>query len=293
MTRPRFVVAGVPKAGTTSLYHYLAAQEGVYVSDLKEINFLSYPGADVARERYPWLEFPVTTIEAYEALFAPSGDRVPIDFSPSCFRSHVAVDRMREFVPDAGVLLVLRDPVSRAWSAYQNRVRKGYERRAPDDALVPGERAVDMGFYAGRVEELQRAFGRDRVGVWLFDDLSNDAEATVRSILHHVGATGAEDARVEDRKHNVAHVPRSRALHRLFPDHARRRAVLARVPRAALRPLEWIYNANQRAGDRIPDATAARLRALYAGDVRRLEILLQRDLTDWLPVAGAERIGPH
>ncbi|HVV37155.1 MAG TPA: sulfotransferase [Acidimicrobiales bacterium] len=285
MTLPRFVVAGVPKAGTTSLYHYLAAQSGVYVSDVKEINFLSYPGAEEALQRYPWLRFPVTSVEQYEALFAPAADRVPIDFSPSCFRSHVAVDRIRQFVPAAGILLVLRDPVGRAWSAYQHRIRKGYERRGPEDALVAGDRVVDMGFYADRVEELRRAFGAERVGVWLFDDLSADPVATVGSILRHVGATPAEPAKIDGRAHNAARLPRSQFLHRLFPDHARRRAILERVPRGALRPLEWVWRANQRAGDAIPEATEARLRALYAEDVARLQAILQRDLTGWLPGA--------
>lgn len=285
MTLPRFVVAGVPKAGTTSLYRYLRQQPGVCVSDRKEINFLSYPGAADARERYPWLEFPVTTREEYAALFAGCDARVPIDFSPSCFRSHVAIDRIREFVPDAGLLLTLRDPVDRAWSAYQNRIRKGYERRAPDEALVRGERVVDMGFYNDRIVELRNAFGAARVRVWLFDDLTADPVGTVGAILRHVGAVPADAILGDARAFNAAHVPRSRVLHRLFPDHARRRTILNHVPRRALKPLEWVWRANQRAGGEIPEATAARLRALYAKDVERLQETLQRDLTGWLPAA--------
>jgi sulfotransferase family protein len=282
MTLPRYVVAGVPKAGTTSLYRYLRAQPGVCVSDTKEINFLSYPGPEVARERYPWLQFPVTTRDEYAALFADSGDRVSIDFSPSCFRSHVAVDRIREFVPDAGLIVLLRDPVTRAWSAYQNRIRKGYERRAPDEALVPGDRVVDMGFYNERIVELQQAFGKARVRVWLFDDLVAQPAATVVEVLQHVGAVPAVPVTLDARAHNAAHLPRSRVVHRLFPDHARRRAILNHIPRGALKPIEWIWRANQRAGEEIPQATAVRLRALYADDVARLAETLQRDLTGWL-----------
>jgi hypothetical protein len=284
MTMPRFVVAGVPKAGTTSLYNYLRAQPGVWVSDIKEINFLSYPGENVARERYPWMRFPITTRDAYTALFAGAEGRVPIDVSPSCFRSHVAVDNIRTHLPDAGLLLLLRDPVERAWSAYQHRVRKGYERRAPEDALVPGDHVVDMGFYCDRVAELRDAFGAERVAVWLFDELSADPVGTIRSILRHVGASPSEPTLPDVRAHNAASVPRNRMLHRLFPNHARRRAILERVPRRALAPLEWVWRANQRPGDDIPDAVASRLRVLYADDVARLAELLQRDLTGWLPV---------
>jgi hypothetical protein len=283
MTMPRFVVAGVPKAGTTSLYQYLRQQPGVCVSDMKEINFLSFPGAREARERYPWLHFPVTTRDEYAALFANSGDRVGVDFSPSCFRSHVAADRIREFLPDAGLLIILRDPVARAWSAYQNRIRKGYERRRPEEALVPGERLVDMGFYNDRIVELRNTFGVQRVRVWLFDELTADPSATVGSVLRHIGAVPAEATLVDTRAHNAAHVPRSVLVHRLFPDHARRRTIVRHVPRPALKPLELLWRANQRGGGAIPQATAARLRALYADDVARLQETLQRDLSEWLP----------
>ena len=289
MTLPRYVVAGVPKAGTTSLYNYLHAQQGVWVSDIKEINFLSYPGEAVAHDRYPGMRFPIKTLDAYAELFAGAGDQVPIDVSPSCFRSDVAIDRIREFTPDAGLLLILRDPVARAWSAYQHRVRKRYERRPPQSALVPGEHVVDMGFYSDRVAELRRAFGTERVGVWLFDDLSADPVATVRSILEHVGASPSEPTLPSARVHNAASVPRSRVLHSLFPNHAQRRAILERVPRGALRPVEWLWRANQRQGDAIPADVEARLRALYSDDVTRLQEMLQRDLSGWLPAAQRVR----
>ena len=223
----------------------------------------------------------MTTLDAYRALFDGSGDRVPIDFSPSCFRSHVAVDRIREFLPDAGVLIVLRDPVARAWSAYQNRIRKGYERRAPDEALVRGERSIDMGFYNERIVELRDAFGAARVRVWLFDDLVTDPAGVVGEVLRHVGADPSEAAFADVAAHNRAHVPRSQMLHRLFPNHAQRRAILRRVPRSALKPLEFVWRANQRDGDAIPAPTAERLRTLYAEDITRLQETLQRDLTAW------------
>jgi hypothetical protein len=284
MSLPRFVVAGVPKAGTTSLYHYLRAQPGVYVSDVKEINFLSYPGPADAKQEYPWLQFPVTTLDEYADLFAASGERVPVDFSITCFRSRVAVDRIKRFIPDAGLLIVLRDPVSRAWSAYQDRVRKGYERRAPDDALVRGERSVEMGFYSERLAQLRDEFGAARVAVWLFDDLRGDTVGTVREILQHIGASPSQPVLDELRVHNKASLPRSRILHRSFPDHARRRAILRVVPRRALLPIEFLWRANQRPGEAIPQETDARLRNLYADDVVILQEILQRDLSAWLPV---------
>ena len=289
MPRPRFVLAGVPKAGTTSLYRYLHAQPGVYVSDVKEINFLSYPGATLAKERYPWLHFPVTTVDAYDALFADAGNRVPIDVSPSCFRSEVSIARMQQFLHEPGILLLLRDPVERAWSAYQDQVRKGYEHRPPDTALVPGERMVELGFYAERVGAFQRAFGADRVGVWLLDDLRADATATVRDICSFVGATEFHALDLST-VHNKGTRPRNGFVHRLVPSYATRRRIRAQVPNALLRPAEWAWRRNQVPSEPIPAALAARLRTLYADDVARLESLIDRDLQAWREPATADGV---
>ena len=55
----------------------------------------------------------------------------------------------------------MRDPVARGYSGYLNQVRKGYDIRPPETALVVGERAVDNGFYSRRVQRFYEAFGVD------------------------------------------------------------------------------------------------------------------------------------
>jgi len=281
MTLPACVLVGVPRSGTTSLYRYLGQHPQVSLSEIKEINFLSYPGDEVARRDYPWLRFPVKTPEAYERLFAAGPGEVGVDFSASCFRSRVAIERIRRYVPDARLFVLLRDPVARAWSAHLNRLDKRYESRPPGQALVPGEPAVDNGFYAERLEAFRTAFGAERVRVWLFDDLVDRPHRTVREVFEYLGVdpTAPVDLTAV---HNRSGVPRSAALHRVLPGHQRRRQLAAVLPPPVRRAAQRVRQLNQAPPPELPPEVAARLRALYRDDVCRLEEILGRDLQSWL-----------
>jgi len=288
MTRPDFVLVGLPRSGTTSLYNYLDQHPAIAVSRLKEINFLAYPGEEAAQDRYPWLSFPVTTIAAYEELFAHAGNRVKVDFSASCFRSEVAIARIREFVPQAGLLVLLRDPVTRTYSAYLNQLRKGYESRPPEEALVPGQRAVQNSYYSDRLSAFMDAFGPERVRVWLFDDLKRAPLATLSTVFEHLGV----DASVEvdtSQVFNKASVPRNSLVHRLVPNHAIRRRLTRSMPKKALSLAKTAWHLNQSPAPSLPPGVETRLRHLFEDDVRRLEGILQRDLGSWLPEAADGR----
>ena len=282
MILPQFVLVGVPRSGTTSLYQYLRQHPGLTLGDRKEINFLAFPGDEVARRDYPWLRFEVRTLAEYQALFDGAGDRVAVDFSASCFRSPVAIERIERFVPDARLFVLLRDPVGRAWSAYLNRVRKGYETRPPDEALVPGERAVDNGFYNERLVAFRRAFGPDRVRVWLFDDLVAQPRATLAEIFGYLGVDPAVKIDVAA-VYNKASVPRAGLVQRLLPSYDRRKRLAATLPAPVRGVARQVWRQTQAPAPVLAPEVAARLRSHYADDVRRLQDLLDRDLRTWLP----------
>lgn len=277
---PAAVLVGVPRSGTTSLYKYFSQHPGICLSEVKEVNFLSYPGEEAARADVPWLRFPVRTLDEYRALFVAAGDRMAVDFSASCFRSPVAIERIREYVPDAKLFVLLRDPVSRAYSAYLNRLNKGYETRAPDEALVPGEPAVDNGFYYERLAAFRAAFGTERVRVWLFDDLKASTDVTLREMFAYLGV---DDTVAVDTTsvYNRGGVPRSAAVQRLLPSYPTRRKIADALPAPLLAGAQRLTRLNRASAPALPEAVAQRLRRGYADDIARLGDLLGRDLDQW------------
>src|SRR5438128_3640412 len=114
-----FVIAGVQKGGTTALYEYLAEMGDVGLSRQKETHFFDDETLDWARPDYA----------RYHAMFdapegRPCGEATPIySYWPN------ALERIAAYNPAMKLILLLRDPVARAWSHWRMEYARGAERQ--------------------------------------------------------------------------------------------------------------------------------------------------------------------
>lgn len=271
---PNFLVIGAAKAGTTALYHYLRQHPDVFMPEVKEVRYSRYEGVTDA-------DVQVHTRAAYERLFASAGTAKAIgEASPQYLNSEVGPDRIAEDLPDVKLIVLLRDPVARAYSSYLGRQRGGSERRSVDEAMRPGTYYVETSRYFPRLSRYIHRFGRDRVKVILHDDLSTKTHEVVGDLF---GFIGVDHSFVPDvsRRHNEARVPR-------FP---RANAWLMRAGTAMRRTLgirrTGLLAAAQRpllggSPPKLPEPIAARLRDEFREDLARTSELIGRDLGHWL-----------
>ncbi len=147
-----FFVIGPPKCGTTTLYHWLTTNPKLFLPKEKEPHFfqfknneLSYQGpGDVQR-----LKQMVTTKESeYLNLFkAKKKEQFAGDCSTMYFYSSEAIENIRSHNPNAKIIIVLRNPVDRAFSHYMHQVRDGYEKpHDPLAAFLKSEERIKNGF---------------------------------------------------------------------------------------------------------------------------------------------------
>lgn len=129
---PDFVVIGAQKAGTSSLYSQLVAHPSVVPALVKEVHHFDFAPRGLGWYR---AHFPRRSImDAVRARtgYACTGEATPI------YLFHPGVPaRLRAALPEARLVVVLRDPVDRAISAYHHAVRMGLEDRPIDVALDP------------------------------------------------------------------------------------------------------------------------------------------------------------
>lgn len=141
---PDAVIIGAQKSGTTSLYHHLTAHPGVVASRTKEVHFF-----DVNfRRGLGW----------YRYHFPPSRTQPPegvwLESSPYYLFHPCVPQRMRERLPGARLIVMLRDPVSRAYSHYWHERSRGRELLSFADALAAEAARLDgaeADLAAGRV----------------------------------------------------------------------------------------------------------------------------------------------
>ena len=189
---PTFFVIGAAKAGTTSLHGYLDRHPQVQMSAVKEPRFFVADADDEVAS-----SGRVADRDAYEALFDPAAaHRGESSTSYSLFPLYRAIPaRIRAAVPGARFVYVVRDPVERAVSHYQQAFFAG-------TAFEAVERRVRRAGRAGaplRVRQplrhparaVPRVLRRDRLRVVDSARLAADPHAVVREVVAFLGADPA------------------------------------------------------------------------------------------------------
>ncbi len=213
---PDFLVIGAKRGGTTSFVDWLRAHPGVLglfprAERLKGLYFFDeqfdrgahwyrshFPTAAVRAAQSRRLGYPVMTGEG----------------SPYYLFHPLAAGRASEVVPNAQILVLLRDPVERAFSHWKERRRNRTEPLDFADAIIaeaarlageesrltaqPGTLSfahrhcsyVTQGMYAPMLERWFSAFGRDRVRVWASEEVFAQPQRALDDVFERLGLPG-------------------------------------------------------------------------------------------------------
>ena len=203
MSLPDFLIAGVPKAGTTALHAALAPHPQLFLSAVKEPKFFlsdgpppgfGGPGDVQTYQEHVWRRAD------YERLFDPAppgarrGEATP--FYLHDLESHA---RIKALLPDARLILLLRDPVDRAHSNWTHLWNAGLEPEADFLAACraePQRRAagwaafwhyVGLGQYGRQIEHLYRHFPAEQVLLLRYRELKDAPAATLDRVCGFLG----------------------------------------------------------------------------------------------------------
>jgi Sulfotransferase family len=271
---PNLFIVGAARAGTTSLYHYLGQHPEIYMSPLKEPDFFS-PRANPRR----WVEKAYSE-EAYLALFADARtEKLLGEASTSYLWFPTAARAIHARVPDAKILIVLREPIERAYSHYLMDVSDGVEERIFSEVIHDAARRhtpsyADFGLYCEQVRRYLDLFGDD-VLVLFFEPLFADPRTGLRGIFEFLGVDPGFSADVELEWHHLYARPRNRLGGALVSVAGTVRRTLGRpvLPRILQRPARRLVLTTGGKPPLDPDAHAY-LAGLYQGQRECLKSLL-------------------
>jgi hypothetical protein len=135
---PNTIILGAQKAGTTTLFDCLARQPGVLTSCIKEVHFFDL---GVSR-RIDWYRAHFPLEKEAMALREQGLEPIVLEASPYYLFHPAVPQRVASILPDARFIVLLREPVARAWSHYWHERTRGYEWRSPEVAFVREEERV-------------------------------------------------------------------------------------------------------------------------------------------------------
>jgi len=186
---PNLFIVGAPKAGTTSLYHYLKEIPGIFMSPNKEPNYFSVIASPETEYSHP-----IRDKNEYLKLFKDSKSEHFLGEATALYLLDPEAPKLiHEVSPDAKIIISLRDPIDRAESHYLMYTRYGRTKRSFHEELFHElEHGVDLvnpfvrleaGLYFEQVKRYIDTFGCEKVKVIIFEEFVKNPKKTVQEIL--------------------------------------------------------------------------------------------------------------
>ena len=193
---PNLLIVGAAKCGTTSLHSYLDQHPQVAMSEKKELQLFS---RDNWRELLDWYRdhFPVRAAVRGES--SPSYSMDPV-------LPHVP-DRVRELIPNARIVYMVRDPIDRLLAHYVEFVTLGLEEKPFEAALADydsGRNVYAMtSSYAHQLERWRQSFSPSQLLVIDQRELLDDRRDTLRRVFRFLDVDDSFWVPEFDRLHNT------------------------------------------------------------------------------------------
>ncbi len=303
MTLPNFLVIGTAKSGTDALCKYLGQHPDIYMCPNREPNFFVAEGQSEIpyhgpgdRAAFEAMDGWVSTLAQYEGLFAGvAGEKAIGEGTAWYIYFQDAAARIKRYIGDAKLIVVFRNPVDRAYSAYTMLLRDGRETIFDFSQALAAESErrqqnwdplyhyVDMGFYARQLRHYQSVFGADQLRPVVYDDFVARPVNVLQGIFQFLGV---DDRFVPDtsKRHNLSMVPRNRAAHQVVMGrHPLKRALKSVLPLGVRQRLKGTFLEHNltRPAPMAPEVRA-RLVEVFRADILELQGMIDHDLSAWL-----------
>ena len=218
-----FIVAGAQKSGTTALRYFLKKHPQIALPDRQELHFFDDEGIFSRPVDYELLHRHFRPIGRVQSWLLPVRLR-PIagEVTPSYLYWKPAMERIRNYNPLIKLIILLRNPIDRAFAHWNMQRFKDREpldfldalkeepRRIAQPLTIESRRFayVDRGFYSEQLERVFKFFPREQVRIVKFEDFRDRKQETLNGIFEFLGVKPLRGVRDKDR--NV--VPYERAM---------------------------------------------------------------------------------
>jgi len=290
---PNFLIIGTAKAGTTSIYEYLMQSPEVFPAKIKEPSFFSYQVLNTPQKGnkdYIKENITLKSIDNYRDAYKGSDSyKIIGDFSvENLYYSKEVIPLIKRHLGDkVKILIVLRNPVNRAISAYKHLRRDLRETLSIDKAFeiekdrIKNDYAMiwhykKVGLYHDNIKDYMDNF--ENVKVLFYEDLRRNSTEFMKEVFSFLEIEPIE-LKLQGNKHNFSYIPKNKSLQSIISwENPLKRRLVRFLP---MRLRNKIKNLNAEKGFKVDYAFKKKLEKEYLEDRNKLEKLLKKDLSFW------------
>ena len=291
---PNFLIIGASKCGTTALYYYLKQHPEVSFPNLKEPKYFSsidqtFPHrgiGDVSVDRYA-----IKSFDQYKKLFQKIKNKRVGEASPDTIYFHEkTADHVISTLGDIPIIIVLRNPVKRAFSAYMYLKRDSREKLSFNDGLIAEEsRLADnwdfiwgykkCGLYYKQVKTFIDKFSN--VKIILQEDLSQDTGKVLKELKEFLDIE--KNFKIDSSiKHNESGIPNNIISKFLLSRNNYLSTFIREIMKVVIpRKLLEKFASKSLSKISILEEDYNSLKSYFYDDICKLEKLIHKDLSSW------------
>ena len=293
---PNTFLIGAQKSATTSVYNWLALHPDI-CAPLSVKDYAFFTREDFFAQGINHLS------SFYEGFF--NNEKIILQGSVHYIFFEKALKRISEFNPQAKFILILRNPVERAISAYEYALKFNYETLSLKEAfdreeerLMSSEHRVvseltykNHGLYNKQIKTFLKYFGKDQIKIVLFEEVSKNPQEVMASLFNFLGVKEIEIE--EFRSHNITGSLKNKTIQKIvFGDNEVRNFLVKNIFNRIIPPkykakLRWKIihlNTKKTKKEEIKGLTPEFIKTLnlyYENDIEELEKFLNKDLSHW------------
>jgi hypothetical protein len=300
---PNFLIIGAAKSGTTSLHAYLSEHQDILMSTPKEPKYFSNKAITINFSGKGDLEVYNSIIKSkieYKNLFKSEKDLIIKGESSadSLYYYKKVIPLIKKELEEPYVLILLRNPIERAFSAYTHLIRDGREIKSFEEGLQLESERIEWGYefiwhykevglYYNQVKSYIENFKNCKV--ILFDDLKKDSQLVVDDTCDFLKLTTIKINK--DRVYNKSGIPKRNFQTFLYNKFIKKRSLFKKIVSFFLKETKkeqiafilknQLFNKQLQKSEMKPE-TKNQLIDYFKDDILKLEKLIDKDLQHWL-----------
>lgn len=278
---PNFFIVGAPRCSTTALYEFLRGTLGVFLPKIKELNYFSQS----TDKKYFLLA--IRDKKKYLDLYKNTSDEIAIgDCSPSYLRDPLAPNLIHDVRPDAKIIMVLRNPIERAFSHYLllfafGMINTSFTQTIKDGMMGKHEyskRIIDSGLYSEQVKRYCDTFGRDQVQIFIFEELVKDMHAGIKKILNFLGVNSEPPNSITNAMYSKSALPRNKLIEMLLKNNKLVSIAREILPYSIKMKLSILILGKEMKKPEMSPEERKLLEEYYKNDIQKLENFLNKKM---------------
>ena len=283
-----FFIVGAPKSGTTSLYHYLSEHPQVEMSSQKEPDYFSDKA--IHEQGMYYNKNRVNTLDKYESLFVQKESVVYGEASVSyLFYENVAED-IKKYNPNAKIIIMLRDPIERAFSHYLMDYRLGLISDSFENVLAKiskhknahlfYQQYIEVSKYAKQIQRYLDFFKKENILFIDYEDFKKNVSKTVDQVYNFLNISTEFVADINT-KHNTFIMPKNKIIRLIYSFVFLRKILTFLFPVYLVKNIRVLLFKSDKKPELLKE-TRSLLSIIFNDDIKKMEEVLAKNYSKWI-----------